>query len=483
MFERLRNNRFFLKTQFFRSMNFRFMVFLFLIGTVPLVVFSGAVLSAYKNQSLTRLGNDLNNQCQILATQIGSAGYLSQMGNETLTGELMQIATLNDGRMIIIDQNLRIVEDTYELEIGRTMVAEEVIRCFKGESTGRNISGRFIEITIPIVTGNEENKTTIGVILASASTDGITARLEEFWRSSEMWMVAIIICILALSILLSNWLVRPLRHMNQSIGGLVEGAMDGDLDIHDCTETEVISNTFNNLLAKLRLMEESRQEFVSNVSHELKTPLASMKVLADSLLMQEGAPVELYQEFMQDIADEIDRENTIISDLLTLVKTDRRTTDLSVVMTDINEFLELILKRLRPIAEISNIELVFESNRSVSAEIDPTRLSLAFSNLVENAIKYNRENGWVRVTLDADHKFFYVKVSDSGMGIPQESLDYIFERFYRVDKSHSREIGGTGLGLAITRSAVVAHRGAIRVQSVLEEGTTFTVRIPLRYIA
>lgn len=483
MFERLKTNKFFLKTRFFRSMNFRFMVFLFLIGTVPLFVFSGAVLSAYKRQSLTRLGNDVNNQCQILATQIGSAGYLDNLGDENVKGDLMQIANLNDGRIIIIDQNFRIVEDSYELEVGRTMVAEEVIRCFKGESTGRNISGRFIEMTIPIVVGNDSNKTTIGVILASASTDGISARLEEFWRSSEMWLVAITICILALAILLSNWLVRPLRHMNQSIGGLVEGAMDGDLDIHDCTETEVISNTFNNLLAKLRLMEESRQEFVSNVSHELKTPLASMKVLADSLLMQEGAPVELYQEFMQDIADEIDRENSIISDLLTLVKTDRRTTDLNVIMTDINEFLELILKRLRPIAEVSNIELVFESNRSVSAEIDPTRLSLAFSNLVENAIKYNRENGWVRVTLDADHKFFYVKVSDSGMGIPQESLDYIFERFYRVDKSHSREIGGTGLGLAITRSAVVAHRGAIRVQSVLEEGTTFTVRIPLRYIA
>ena len=143
---------------------------------------------------------------------------------------------------------------------------------------------------------------------------------------------------------------------------------------------------------------------------------------------------------------------------------------------------ETILKRLRPIAEKANVEVVFESNRSVSAEIDASRLSLAFSNLVENAIKYNNENGWVRVTLDADHKFFYVKVSDSGMGIPQESLDYIFERFYRVDKSHSREIGGTGLGLAITKSAVVAHRGAIKVQSKLGEGTTFTVRIPLRYI-
>ena len=207
-----------------------------------------------------------------------------------------------------------------------------------------------------------------------------------------------------------------------------------------------------------------------------------MKVLADSLLMQEGTPVELYQEFMQDIANEIDRENSVISDLLTLVKMDRKTTELNVVSTDINDFLEQILKRVRPIAEKADIEVVFESNRSVTAEIDSTKLSLAFTNLVENAIKYNRENGWVRVTLDADHKFFYVKVSDSGIGIPQESLDYIFERFYRVDKSHSREIGGTGLGLAITKSAIVAHRGAIKVQSTLDEGTTFTVRIPLRYI-
>ena len=232
----------------------------------------------------------------------------------------------------------------------------------------------------------------------------------------------------------------------------------------------------------MKLLVDARQEFVSNVSHELKTPLTSMKVLADSLLMQGDAPVELYKEFMQDIANEIDRESSVISDLLTLVKMDRKSTELNVASTDINDFIEQILKRLRPIAEKANIELVFESNRSVTAEIDATKLSLAFSNLVENAIKYNRENGWVRVSLDADHKFFYVKVSDSGIGIPQESIDYIFERFYRVDKSHSREIGGTGLGLAITRSAVVAHRGAIKVQSTVDEGTTFIVRIPLRYI-
>ena len=468
--------------KFLRSLNFRIMVFLILIGIIPALLVAGGFLAAYDRLSITQLGNDVRNQCQILATQLSSASYFENMDNQTLEGEMTQLATLYDGRIIIIDQDIKIVEDTYELEDGKTIIAESVIRCFRGETVDYRHGGRFIELTVPITTGGEEDQTIIGVILVTASTDTQTANLETLRQSMETWLAAIGICILALAILLSSWLVKPLRHMNQSIGGLVEGALADDLDIHDCTETEKISDTFNLMLAKLRRIEESRQEFVSNVSHELKTPLASMKVLADSLLVQEGAPVELYQEFMKDIAEEIDRENTIISDLLTLVKMDRKAAEVNVAVTDINEFLEQILKRLRPIAEKEKVEVVFESNRSVSAEIDATKLSLAFTNLVENAIKYNKENGWVRVTLDADHKYFYVKVSDSGIGIPQESLDNIFERFYRCDKSHSREIGGTGLGLAITKNAVVAHGGAIKVQSVVGEGTTFTVRIPLRYI-
>ena len=277
-------------------------------------------------------------------------------------------------------------------------------------------------------------------------------------------------------------LVRPLKRMSQSIEEMAGGYGDNYLHENAYDETERISNAFNKLWDRYKVLDASREEFVANVSHELKTPLTSMKVLADSLLMQPDAPTELYREFMGDLSEEIERENKIINDLLDLVKLDKKGANLNIKSQDVNELVERILKRLQPLAAKSNIELVFESNRSVTAEIDATKLSLAFSNLVENAIKYNRENGWVRVSLDADHKFFYVKVSDSGIGIPQESIDYIFERFYRVDKSHSREIGGTGLGLAITRSAVVAHRGAIKVQSTVDEGTTFIVRIPLRYI-
>lgn len=236
------------------------------------------------------------------------------------------------------------------------------------------------------------------------------------------------------------------------------------------------------MLTRVRTLDDSRQEFVSNVSHELKTPLASMKVLADSLNGQEGVPVELYQEFMQDITSEIDRENQIITDLLSLVKMDKKVADLNITQVNINELLEQLLKRLHPIAAQKNVELILDSFRPVNAEVDATKLSLALSNLIENGIKYNNENGWVRVSLNADHKYFYVTVADSGIGIPEESIAHIFERFYRVDKSHSREIGGTGLGLAIARSAIVMHRGAIRVYSKENEGTTFSVRIPLNYV-
>lgn len=184
---------------------------------------------------------------------------------------------------------------------------------------------------------------------------------------------------------------------------------------------------------------------------------------------------------MEDIAKEIDRENDIISDLLTLVKMDKTAQDLNIKPTNINELLELILKRIKPIAEKKNVEIVLESFRPVTAEVDEVKLTLAISNLVENAIKYNHDTGWVHVSLNADHKFFYIKVVDSGIGIPEEDIDHIFERFYRVDKSHSKEIGGTGLGLAIARNAVIMHRGSIKVYSSHGEGTTFTVRIPLIY--
>ena len=123
--------------------------------------------------------------------------------------------------------------------------------------------------------------------------------------------------------------------------------------------------------------------------------------------------------------------------------------------------------------------MVYKSFRPVTADVDEVKLTLAISNLVENAIKYNKENGWVHVSLDADHKYFYVKVTDSGCGIPEEAQEHIFERFYRVDKSRNKEIAGTGLGLAIAKWIIDSHDGEILVESTVGEGTTFTDKFRL----
>src|SRR5699024_908896 len=274
----------------------------------------------------------------------------------------------------------------------------------------------------------------------------------------------------------------PVRRLQRSLNQVAQGDLEADIMEDSFRETRQLSAAVNKSLSKLRAVDQSRQEFVSNVSHELKTPITSIRVLADSLMGMEEAPKELYQEFMQDISDEIDRESKIIDDLLNLVKMDKVSQENSFASVQINGLVEMILKRLRPIARKRNIELIFESMREVTADIDEVKFSLAVNNLVENAVKYNREDGWVRVTLDADHKFFYLKVADSGIGIPKELTERVFERFYRVDKARSRETGGTGLGLAITKSVILLHHGAIRVESTEGEGTTFTVRIPLIYI-
>ena len=302
--------------------------------------------------------------------------------------------------------------------------------------------------------------------------------------SRKALIIDIVMCIaiFGLAMISSKYLTRPFAKVTSAISEVKEGYTDEALSVPDYEETEHIVDAFNQVLGRMRALDESRQEFVSNVSHELKTPITSMKVLADSLLMQEEAPVELYKEFMQDITNEIERENKIINDLLSLVKLDKTNSELNISTISLNELIELTLKRLRPIARKRDIEVVFVSNRQVTAEIDEVKITLALTNLVENAIKYNIDHGNVKVTLDADNQFFTVEIADTGIGIPESAYEHIFERFYRVDKSHSREIGGTGLGLAITRNLILMHRGSVTVSSVLGEGTVFSVKIPLTYI-
>ena len=456
---------------------------LILVSSIPCFVVKEVIVSAYEDRSVAWRTAEIQEQCTILSHQLAISNYLNNPVSEEVDAELSMLSNIYNGRALVIDEEYKIVKDTFGSDEGKTIIAPDVVTCFTGSSTSfYDDEAKYLDITTPIIETKGEESVVKGVILVSVSTDIIYETMDEMGQKADMIIWALWLMIIFAGTFIVNHMMKPFGKISKGMEDVTEGYDSNNLHVDTYTETQDISEAFNKMLGRMKILDDSRQEFVSNVSHELKTPLTSMKVLADSLLMQEDVPVELYKEFMEDITEEIERENKIINDLLSLVKMDKKSSDLNIKAENINELVERILKRLRPIAAQQNVEVLFESFRPITAEVDEVKFTLAISNLVENAIKYNREEGSVQVSLNADHKYFYVKVADTGIGIPQEDLDHIFERFYRVDKSHSREIGGTGLGLAIARNAVIMHRGAVKVHSEEGVGTTFTVRVPLNYI-
>lgn len=467
---------------YLKSLKFRIFLLIILFGIAPTFLLRTGILSVYEKRAVNTRTVDITSQEKLLASQIVANNYLQDTSSKNITTQLDQLSTIYDGRVMLIDSSFTIVKDTYALDEQKTILAEEVMQAYNGETVQKyDADNHYIEMTFPM--HDESGKNVIGVMLVSVSTDSIAATLAILKQYALMiqFLVAVIVVIAGFAV--STALVRPFRRLTKSIKDVQDGYEADFISVNSYSETETMSAACDEMLRRLQTLDESRQEFVSNVSHELKTPLTSMKVLADSLMGQEDIPVELYREFMTDIGAEIDRENKIINDLLSLVKMDKSAGNINITSVQINELLERIMKRLRPIAQKQNVELVMESFRPVVAEVDEVKLTLALTNLIENAIKYNNPDGWVHVSLNADHQNFFVTVEDNGIGIPKEAQNRIFERFYRVDKSHSREIGGTGLGLAIARNAIIMHRGAIKVHSMEGEGTTFTVRIPLTYIS
>lgn len=464
-----------------RSMRVQLFAVLVIIGLFPVILFSNIIIRAYDSKLISQRTDELQSYGTILTNLVVSSGYLTGQKAEEVDQEAESIANIYQGRVMIVDQNLYVMKDTYGLEEGKTMITTEVIRCFSGnERRYVNDLGDYIQLTMPIVDATTEK--TCGVVIMTFSTQSFHAVSGLINRRGIILLFSLAICVMLLAFGYSVLVTRPFQRVSESIDEITAGDMNVKLEVRSYSELMKISESFNQMIDVIQKQDEARQSFASNVSHELKTPLASMKVLSDSLLSQEGMPEELYREFLIDITNEIERMTNIINDLLSMVKLDKNTASMNISNISINDLIEQLLKRLRPIAAERNIELIYESYRPIMADVDEVKLSIALNNLIENAIKYNYDDGWVRVTINADHKFFYVKVEDSGVGIPEDVQDKVFERFYRVDKARSRETGGTGLGLALTRSTILLHRGSIKLYSKEKEGSTFTVRIPLNYV-
>ena len=321
---------------------------------------------------------------------------------------------------------------------------------------------------------------TIGAVLYAADIQDVVDLTQEFLSIVVLIALGACIILMGLCIVVSGFITRPINELKSVAISISRGNLHQRIKVNGKNEMAALANTFNTMSEKLENLDQKRSEFVSNASHELKTPLSSMKILIESLLYQDGVDEKTYKEFLSDINMEIDRLNEIISGLLLLAKTDSETEALHLDKILLSELLYKSVNALKPIAKEKNITLSYTVLSDLVIECDALKVMQAVINLVENAIKYTDSGGKVSVTLQKFGTKAAIAVRDNGCGIPHGEIEHLFDRFYRVDKARARGTGGSGLGLHIARKIALLHGGSIDVQSVEGEGSVFTLYLPLK---
>ncbi|MGI6004081.1 MAG: ATP-binding protein [Christensenellales bacterium] len=324
------------------------------------------------------------------------------------------------------------------------------------------------------------NGSRIGAVLLSSSVQPIVTSVDNLNRQMRVNSLGIVTLVAIISYFVATLLVNPLEEMTDNIETMSREHFNRSIPLQTGNQTEMIrlGSAFNAMTENLQSIEQARNEFVSNASHELKTPLSSMKILTEALLHQQPYDPDLTHEFLSDINREIDRLNTLVTDLLLLAQMDKQGSAFDFRVVQLDDLLVATVKALVPLAKSRNITMLSDIESPAKIMGEEVRLQQMLTNLVDNAIKYTPEGGRVRVEMTADEDTVSISVIDNGYGIPPEALDKLFERFFRIDRARTRDTGGTGLGLAIVKQILQMHNGTIHVQSHEGQGSIFTVTLP-----
>ena len=385
------------------------------------------------------------------------------------------------GRILLMDAEGKIHLDTASrLEGTRTQVPE-AIQVLQGSSLAFGVHAlpedEYAALcAAPMV----HHGRMIGAVLLSMPVTELRLAIQEVEHQLLAVFGWVAAAALAAAMIFALTLTAPIRTLTGTIRRMGRGDLSARVHVHTSGELQELADSYNAMAEKIELFDHSRSQFVQNASHELKTPLATMKILLENLIYQPDMPPELRAEFMQDMNHEIDRLSGIITDLLTLTQMDSTQTNLRLEAVDFSALCTDTVHALQPAANKAGLTLDADIPASILLTGDESKLSQAVYNLIDNAIKYTPAGGRVSVRLTAQQHEAVLTVQDNGIGIPQEDVKLIFDRFYRVDKARSRATGGTGLGLSIVRQMVQLHDGDIRVTSAPGEGSVFTVTLPLR---
>lgn len=413
-------------------------------------------------------------KCQLAANEIEA---LSVLNYQTVSTALSNIELTTVLRTIVTDSNGKAIYDSAAPvnSVQNYTLFPEIIQALKGNDIftwNYKSSHMHSKVAIPVYSFGHltgcvymiEQDQQQGLLIGSLQSNILTITV--------MLEIAVIMFSLFFSAVYSG----RLRKIMSSIRTARAGDYTNKIDMNGSDELTALSNEFNDLIKRLHRSESKRRQFVSDASHELKTPLASIKLLSDSILQNQMDP-DTIKEFVGDIGDEAERLNRMSQKLLNLAKTEDQS-DIDCEIIYILPTVEKVCRMLKTLAEKQNVTITVINKTDSTILMQEDDLYQIMFNLVENGIKYNKACGSLTITLDRENDFASVTVEDTGMGIPSDSLEHIFERFYRVDKARSRSTGGSGLGLSIVRNMVERNKGNITVESTVGSGTTFLLRFP-----
>ena len=396
------------------------------------------------------------------------------MMSKSLAGTSTRGIILDSSAKSVYDTNLSGSEDSFIFTssiISKALSAEQDWEVYKTDDGINTLS-----VAVPIVADN----TVTGVVFLSKDMSPTDRIISSVRLGLILFCMVILLLVTALIIRMSHVVTSPLNQFVVAAQEISKGNFDNKLAVKGTSEIDQLANAMNYMCSQLELLEAKRRKFVSDASHELKTPMATIKLICDSITASESPNMEMVQDFLSDLSDEVDRLTRIIEKLLLLTKMDSKEMQLSPELTDFGMMLQRIKNKLKPMAMSKNITLSVDAGTNLPpVMLDYDRIWEAVYNVVDNAIKYSKIGSTVKLKADADEKELTLCVLDSGKGIPDEHKDRIFERFYRLDDSRTRETGGTGLGLSIAKEALVLHGGSIRVEDNAEGGSCFVITLPV----
>ena len=432
---------------------------------------------------------------EALSEQIGHS--LVALDIDTLLTLARGVADENAGRVLVVDSYGVVQVDTQSALTGMRFPNREVASVLSGAESdyGYYDAGNSGNFWIRSALSFYENVRSmsglyaqavsfdgarVGVLVYIASVQEIYENLHSIQMKILLWMCIVAGLVLIVSMYVMRSITRPIGELSEGIRKMTGGDLSARVNVRGKNEFSELARAFNSMSEKIEALDKTRSQFVSNASHELKTPLSTMKILIETLLYQDPMDPAMTKDFLNDVNKEIDRLNRIVSDLLTLVNIDSGGMKLNLTEMSLNALLDEQVKRLLPLARENGIEINLSMKDEISVMGDSLKLQQVIYNVIDNAIKYTPRGGEVETSLVRSGRRALIRISDTGIGIPAEDLPHIFDRFYRVDKARSRATGGTGLGLSIVKQIVQQHGGSITASSTEGKGTAFEISLPIQ---